>query len=409
MATGTKVYQYGDTNWKDKLTNYNGKAITYDAIGNPLTYDGNTYTWDRGRTLTGITGNGKTISFKYNDSGIRTEKNVNGVVSKYTLNGDKVVYEEVTNGSAVDKIYYTYDASSNLISIKLNGTEYFYVRNGQGDIIGLVDTNGTQVVSYSYDSWGKLVSIDGTLKDTLGVKNPYRYRGYRYDTETGMYYLNSRYYNPDWGRFINADALGGNVGELLSHNIFAYCKNNPVNMQDPNGYRYSIIDGGVQDDIYMGRANKIENPYDWAANARKNTISGAADSAGEGLTKNLATGAKKWVSLEYLAMGKYVKEVTTRDMAIKGTVGKAGALYFTGKDVVGDVKKKEYFGVGVDLTAGALGVGASYGLGVLGNIAIAAACPGLLVVGGVFILGVGAAMLIDYGANEIKNKYYRRD
>ncbi|WP_238882331.1 DNRLRE domain-containing protein [Clostridium sp. YIM B02551] len=243
IATGTKVYQYGDANWKDKLTSYNGKAITYDAIGNPLTYDGNTYTWDRGRTLTGITGNGKTILYKYNDSGIRTEKNVNGVVSKYTLNGDKVVYEEVTNGSTVDKIYYTYDASNNLISIKLNGTEYFYVRNGQGDIIGLVDTNGTQVVSYSYDSWGKLLSIDGTLKDTLGIKNPYRYRGYRYDTETGMYYLNSRYYNPDWGRFINEDEIAAVTGDLLSTNMFAYCLNNPINMSDKDGDRPDYGDG----------------------------------------------------------------------------------------------------------------------------------------------------------------------
>ncbi|WP_243425595.1 RHS repeat-associated core domain-containing protein [Clostridium paridis] len=118
---------------------------------------------------------------------------------------------------------------------------YFYVKILQGDIIGLVDTNGTQVVSYSYDSWGKLVSIDGTLKDTLGVKNPYRFRVYRYDTETGMYYLNSRYYNPDWGRFINADGLIGAPGELLSCNMFAYCKNNPVNAYDPDGYSYAGV------------------------------------------------------------------------------------------------------------------------------------------------------------------------
>ncbi|EQB88355.1 YD repeat-containing protein [Clostridium punense] len=66
--------------------------------------------------------------------------------------------------------------------MNLNDTEYFYVRNAQGDIIGLIDKAGTQVVFYTYDSWGKLISIEGTLKDTVGVKNPYRYRGYRYDT-----------------------------------------------------------------------------------------------------------------------------------------------------------------------------------------------------------------------------------
>jgi RHS repeat-associated protein len=88
-----------------------------------------------------------------------------------------------------------------------------------------------------YDNWGKLISIDGSLKDSVGAKNPYRYRGYRYDTETGLYYLNSRYYNPEFGRFINADGIIGQTGELLGHNLFTYSKNNPVNMSDDNGFR----------------------------------------------------------------------------------------------------------------------------------------------------------------------------
>ncbi len=112
---------------------------------------------------------------------------------------------------------------------------YFYVRNAQGDIIGLIDKAGAQVASYTYDSWGKLISIEGTLKDSVGVKNPYRYRGYRYDTETGLYYLQSRYYNPEWGRFISTDAIVGQTGELLGHNMFAYCKNNPINRKGDTG------------------------------------------------------------------------------------------------------------------------------------------------------------------------------
>ena len=91
--------------------------------------------------------------------------------------------------------------------MNLNGVEYYYERNAQDDIIGLIDDSGNLVVTYVYDSWGKLISINGTLKDTVGVKNPYRYRGYRYDSETGLYYLHSWFYIPDWGRFINAYSI----------------------------------------------------------------------------------------------------------------------------------------------------------------------------------------------------------
>ncbi|QGU96697.1 hypothetical protein GOM49_17845 [Clostridium bovifaecis] len=225
--TSTISYDYEDANWKDKLTSYNGKAVTYDAIGNPLTYDGYTLTWEQGRQLATMKSNDYDISFKYNVDGIRTEKTVNGVTTKYHLVGDKVTFED--NGT--DKIYYTYDVGANLVSMNLNGTEYYYIRNAQGDIIGLYDKGGIQVVSYTYDSWGKLISIDGSLKDTVGAKNPYRYRGYRYDSETGLYYLNSRYYNPNWGRFINGDIVLGAAGQLLTHNMFAYSFNNPISNQ----------------------------------------------------------------------------------------------------------------------------------------------------------------------------------
>ena len=185
-----------------------------------------------GRQLKSISGNGKEISCKYNDSGIRTEKTVNGVTTKYYLSGDAVTLED--NGT--DKIYYTYDADGDLISMNLNGKEYFYIRNVQNDVIGLHDSTGTVVVNYSYDTWGNIVSITGSLKDSVGKKNPYRYRGYRYDEETGLYYLQSRYYNAEWGRFINADAGIAEVGSIQGYNMFQYCNNNPVNMSDESGY-----------------------------------------------------------------------------------------------------------------------------------------------------------------------------
>ena len=101
-------------------------------------------------------------------------------------------------------------------------------------MIGILDSAGTQVVSYVYDSWGKLTSISGSAKDTIGVKNPFRYRGYYYDTESGLYYLNSRYYDSEIGRFLNADVIIGAIS-LQGQNAFQYCKDNPINMTDSSG------------------------------------------------------------------------------------------------------------------------------------------------------------------------------
>ena len=116
-----------------------------------------------------------------------------------------------------------------------NGTEYYYLRNGQGDIVGLLDQSGTKVVSYRYGSWGELSAVEGTLASTLGVDNPLRYRGYYYDVETGFFYLNSRYYDPETGRFINADDAEMLNGDgILSQNLYAYAQNNPINNINTN-------------------------------------------------------------------------------------------------------------------------------------------------------------------------------
>ena len=134
-----------------------------------------------------------------------------------------------------NKMHFTYD-SIGPMSVIYNGTEYFYLMNAQGDITGIIDATGNQVVSYIYDPWGAPVSTKGTLASTLGTANPLRYRAYIYDTETKLYYLNSRYYNPVWGRFINADEYAStNTNSVKSANAFAYCENDPVNKVDGNG------------------------------------------------------------------------------------------------------------------------------------------------------------------------------
>ena len=116
-----------------------------------------------------------------------------------------------------------------------NGTEYYYMRNGQNDIVGLMDSSGAVVVSYSYDAWGKLLSVSGTLATTLGANNPFRYRGYYYDTETGLYYLQTRYYDATVCRFISADVYMSTGQGIVGNNTYAYCLNNPVMMSDDSG------------------------------------------------------------------------------------------------------------------------------------------------------------------------------
>ena len=112
---------------------------------------------------------------------------------------------------------------------------YYYVRNLQGDVIAILDSNGTSMVKYTYNAWGMLISTIGTMATTLGVHNPLRYRGYVYDSETQLYYLQSRYYDPQLGRFINADAFASTGNSPLDCNMFAYCGNNPVMGYDPTG------------------------------------------------------------------------------------------------------------------------------------------------------------------------------
>ena len=117
--------------------------------------------------------------------------------------------------------------------------------NLQGDIIGMIAGHHTKVLRYEYDAWGKQLSCTGSRKDDMGVQNPFRYRHYQYDDETGLYYLNSRYYSPELGRFISADTVLGEPGRLHSHNLYAYCQNGPVNHMDQDGYdMITAIDGG---------------------------------------------------------------------------------------------------------------------------------------------------------------------
>ena len=226
--------------WKDQLVNWNGTAMTYDAIGNMLTRGNITYRWIMGRKLAGVN-NGKNIQYFYDHTGSRTKKVVDGTATEYRMAGELLV-SEITNGQT---FWYTYDSNANLVSIIIGGKNYFYVRNLQNDIIALIDEDGNTVVNYTYDSWGKILSITGSLKDTVGQQNPFRYRGYYYDKETGMYYLKNRYYDPELRRFICADKYLISANSVLT-NLYAYCGNSPTTSYDPDGKFFKKAFGFVK-------------------------------------------------------------------------------------------------------------------------------------------------------------------
>ena len=137
-----------------------------------------------------------------------------------------------------------------------DGTKtYIYTRNLQGDIVSITDTsNGNIVAQYTYDSWGNILTATGTMANT----NPFRYRGYYFDTETGLYYLQSRYYDAEVGRFLNADALliDESVATL---NLFSYCANTPTSYYDETGYCRIRFDGVKLNDCHSLGCPYAEN------------------------------------------------------------------------------------------------------------------------------------------------------
>ena len=224
----TNTYTYGNTSWGDQLTAFNGISFTYDALGNPLQYYNGTsymFTWTKGRQLSKTVNGSVTTTYTYNSDGIRTGKTVGGVAVEYVLDGVMILAEK--HGDNV--IRYFYDASGSPVGMIYGSTTYLYEKNLQGDIVAMWTTSGVKVASYVYDAWGNIVSESVmSSHQTASDLNPFRYRGYYYDRETGFYYLQSRYYDPTTGRFLNADGYVSTGQGLTGFNMYAYCGNNPV-------------------------------------------------------------------------------------------------------------------------------------------------------------------------------------
>ena len=233
LTANGHTYDYRDADWKDLLTAFDGQEIDYDASGNPLSYYNSTrwnFTWKNGRNLVRASSENGTILFEYDSDGLRTKKTVSGgAAHNYFYAGGQLLRESYS-GNFLD---FSYDANGYPYALKYNGTTYYYITNLQGDVMYLVDGTGATVASYEYDPFGNILSATGSMAEI----NPLRYRGYYYDVELEMYYLQSRYYDPMVGRFINADdvALLGASGTALGYNLFSYCENKPISRIDCGG------------------------------------------------------------------------------------------------------------------------------------------------------------------------------
>ena len=209
------------------------QPIVYDALGNPTTYRGNTLIWTKISCLASYGSN----TFEYNASGIRFKKN-NTI---YTLDGNKILKE--TDGTKTISYYYGVDG---VVGFNYNGNDYYYRKNLQGDVIEIYRADGAKVANYIYDAWGKVIECFNANSENIATLNPFRYRSYYYDTETNLYYLESRYYDPETGRFISADDTSYLDPESINGlNLYAYCLNNPIRLSDPTGSMPFLIALGL--------------------------------------------------------------------------------------------------------------------------------------------------------------------
>ena len=208
----------------DKLKAYNNETFAYNALGNPTVYRGKAVSWLYGKSLANYNG----VTFNYNGAGQRISKG--NIIFTYDSDGKLI---KQSNG-----LEFIYDASG-VAGVLYNGGKYIYRKDAQGNVVALLNADGEVAVRYEYDAWGNNVVTDkdgNPVTSGIGVLNPFRYRSYYYDTETELYYLQTRYYDPELGRFISQDSIEYAAPETINGlNLYAYCANNPVMNIDPTG------------------------------------------------------------------------------------------------------------------------------------------------------------------------------
>lgn len=270
----TTNFTYANFGWKDLLVAVNDVELTYDEVGNVLTYGNKEFTWNTGRNLESIVDGDNEYNYIYDENGIRTSKTINGVTTYYNTKNGVIL----SQSDGTTTMYFQYDTNGSPIGLIYNGTQYFYMANQMGDVIAITDSNGNIIIEYDYDEWGKVQCFDAIEENrdeflALANINPIRYRGYYYDTETGYYYLQSRYYDASICRFINSDI--SEIAQLSKDissgaNLFVYCYNNAINNVDSNGYWAEKL-------IYNIRNNAYDVNVRWSFLSKQYCLSFARD------------------------------------------------------------------------------------------------------------------------------------
>ena len=332
--TATFAYTYG-SNWKDQLVSFNGQSIAYDQSGNPTTYRGASLSWTRGRLLASYKASGAVAStiLAYDANGIRKHKVVPGTnhstTTEFRYSGNNLLQEKVTVGVAgqASTTYRTYLYNSQgVMGFVQGGAEYIYHKNIFGDIVAIYQ-GATKIAEYSYDAFGNCTIVSDT--DGIGANNPFRYRGYYWDSDLNLYYLMSRYYDPQTGRFINADSLEYLDPETIGGlNLFAYCLNNPVMGIDPAGTFISVATALII--LAIGTAIGIAG----------------------GVTKAIINGETGWEAVKSVfigaAIGLMVAGFVVTIMGVFNVVG--SGIAFAGK-TIGFTAYRAIFEAGIQIVA----------------------------------------------------------
>jgi len=346
--TRTHTYTYNELNRLTKLeSKQNGSLVEvenfiYDNNGNQTNQLKTTYTngaensiiettnrYNELNQLISATVENSTARYEYNAEGYRNKKEVNGEITKYLYEYDKVVLEvDENNNQKARNIY-----GLNLLGREVEGQKVYYMYNGHGDVTALIDRNGNQVATYYYDAFG-------TITESTGEQNnPYRYSGYQYDEETGLYYLNSRMYDPTTARFLQEDTYTGDRRDPLSLNLYTYCHNNPVTYDDPNGKWVHIVAGGLFGALIGGAVdigsqmilgNKSFKEIDWTS-VKVSVLEGGITGA-----IGAATGGGSLITKEAAKMtGKQLMKKATKIMTLSalgdGAINVAAQTIVKGK------------------------------------------------------------------------------